>query len=78
MAKRTNEDLLQDILSHVGGVENILTATNCMTRLRIQPRDESKIDLEQLKDVEGVMGVVNAETLQIVVGPGNCYSIKLS
>ena len=75
MAKRTNEDLLQDILSHVGGVENIQTATNCMTRLRIQPRDESKIDLEQLKDVEGVMGVVNAETLQIVVGPGTAKKV---
>ena len=75
MAKRTNEELLRDILSHVGGVENIQTATNCMTRLRIQTKDDSKVDLEQLKDVEGVMGVVDADTLQIVVGPGTAKKV---
>ena len=75
MAKRTNEELLQDILRHVGGIENIQSATNCMTRLRIQPQDDSKVDLEQLKDVEGVMGVVDADTLQIVVGPGTAKKV---
>ena len=75
MAKRTNEELLQDILRHVGGIENIQSATNCMTRLRIQPKDNRKVDLEQLKDVEGVMGVVDADTLQIVVGPGTAKKV---
>lgn len=75
MAKRTNEDLLQDILNNVGGAENVQSATNCMTRLRIRVKDESKINHEALENVEGVMGIVEAETLQIVVGPGTAKKV---
>src|SRR5699024_4702457 len=72
MAKRTNEDLLSDILQNVGGIDNISSATNCMTRMRIRLKDENKKELE---NVEGVMGVVEAETLQIVVGPGTARKL---
>lgn len=75
MAKRTNEELLKDIVENVGGINNIRSATNCMTRMRIRLNDESKVDHESLEDVEGVMGVVDAETLQIVVGPGTAKKV---
>ncbi|SHE78984.1 PTS system, sucrose-specific IIC component [Atopostipes suicloacalis DSM 15692] len=75
MAKRTNEDLLNDILQNVGGINNIRSATNCMTRMRIQLNDDSKVNQEQLENIEGVMGVVDAETLQIVVGPGTARKL---
>lgn len=75
MAKRTNEDLLSDILQNVGGIDNIRSATNCMTRMRIRLKDDSKINQEELENVEGVMGVVDAETLQIVVGPGTARKL---
>ena len=44
MAKRTNEELLKDIVENVGGINNIRSATNCMTRMRIRLNDESKVD----------------------------------
>lgn len=75
MAKRTNNDLLRDILDNVGGVENIRSATNCMTRMRIRLKDENKVDHDKLENIEGVMGVVDAETLQIVVGPGTARKL---
>lgn len=75
MAKRTNDDLLNDILKNVGGINNIRSATNCMTRMRIQLNDDTKVDHEKLENVEGVMGVVDAETLQIVVGPGTARKL---
>lgn len=75
MAKRTNDDLLKDILANVGGVENVRSATNCMTRMRMRLKDEDKVDHDKLEDVEGVMGVVDAETLQIVVGPGTARKL---
>lgn len=75
MAKRTNDELLRDILAQVGGAENIQSATNCMTRMRIRVKDDGKVNQEALKDVEGVMGVVDAETLQIVVGPGTAKKV---
>jgi len=75
MAKRTNDDLLRDILNSVGGVDNIRSATNCMTRMRIRLNDDSKVNHEKLENIEGVMGVVDAETLQIVVGPGTARKL---
>jgi len=65
-----NQDLVKEIVQKLGGEENIHAASNCMTRLRIDLKDDSKIELKELKAVEGVMGVVEDETLQIVVGPG--------
>ncbi|RCW41368.1 MULTISPECIES: PTS transporter subunit EIIC [unclassified Halanaerobium] len=65
-----NENLVKEIVEKLGGEKNILAATNCMTRLRLDLKDQSKVDLKKLKAIEGVMGVVEDDTLQIVVGPG--------
>ena len=45
----TNEKLVELILEKVGGRDNVTAATNCMTRLRIDVKDDSKIDEESLK-----------------------------
>ncbi|RAK07868.1 PTS system IIB component (Glc family) /PTS system IIC component (Glc family) [Halanaerobium saccharolyticum] len=65
-----NQDLVKKIVQKLGGKENILAASNCMTRLRVDLKDDSIVNIKDLKAVEGVMGVVEDETLQIVVGPG--------
>ncbi|SEO56862.1 PTS system, sucrose-specific IIC component [Amphibacillus marinus] len=70
-----NEQLINEIVELVGGVANINAATNCMTRLRIRLKDDDKVNFESLKATEGVMGVVKAETLQIVVGPGKAKKL---
>lgn len=70
----TNEELVRASLEKLGGKGNVLTVTNCMTRLRVQVRDDAKVDDEGLKKIEGVMGVVHdrANYVEIVVGPGKC------
>ncbi|WP_067841467.1 PTS transporter subunit EIIC [Amphibacillus sediminis] len=70
-----NEQLINKIVELVGGKNNISAATNCMTRLRIRLKDDSKVQHDQLNATEGVMGVVKAETLQIVVGPGKAKKL---
>ncbi len=65
-----NKELVIKIVEYVGGKSNIENATNCMTRLRLKLRDNNLVDVEKLKELDGVMGVVEDETLQIVVGPG--------
>ena len=75
MSKRTNEDLLREIIDHVGGADNIQAATNCMTRMRMRIKDDSKVDHAKLEQIEGVMGVVDADTLQVVVGPGTAKKV---
>ncbi|MBM7539883.1 PTS transporter subunit EIIC [Amphibacillus cookii] len=74
MAKN-NEQLIREIVELVGGVSNIHSATNCMTRLRIRLKDDDKVKHEELKAKDEIMGVVNAETLQIVVGPGKAKKL---
>ena len=70
----TNEELVKVILEKVGGRENVLAATNCMTRLRLDVSDDAKIDEEALKGIEGVMGIVHDKVgyVEVVVGPGKC------
>ena len=66
------EQLVGLILENVGGKDNVLAATNCMTRLRVDVKDDSLINEEALKAVEGVMGIVHdkANYIEVVVGPG--------
>ena len=55
----TNQELSLKILELVGGRENVNSATNCMTRLRIHVKDDGAIQDEALKGVEGVLGLVH-------------------
>lgn len=73
--KMTNLELAKAILKHVGGKENILTVANCMTRVRIRTKDAQKVDLKALEQLDGVMGVVESDTMQIVVGPGRAKKV---
>jgi len=71
----SNNQLAAKILELVGGKTNVASATNCMTRLRLRLEDSSKVNMEELKKTEGVLGVVEAETLQVVVGPGKAKKV---
>lgn len=64
------QQMAATMLSHLGGEENIVRIAHCMTRVRVSLRDPDQADIAALKRVEGVMGVIEDETLQIVVGPG--------
>lgn len=69
MAMNFKETAAQ-ILTCVGGPENIKTHTHCMTRLRLVLADKSKVDEAALRAVPGVNGVVDqAGQYQIVIGP---------
>lgn len=63
------------IYQNVGGPENVSSFNNCMTRVRMNIKDPSLLDLEALKKVPGVLGVVNDEQLQIVIGPGKVNKV---
>lgn len=59
-----------EIFENIGGKENALKILNCMTRVRIDIDDYSKVNIDGLKAINGVMGVVKDDNLQIIVGPG--------
>ena len=43
----------QEILKAFGGKENVISATHCATRLRVEVKDASVIDEEGMKEIQG-------------------------
>ena len=66
----SNKVLAENILSLVGGKENISNMTHCVTRLRFALKDNAKADREGIKKLDGVISVLESGgQLQIVLGP---------
>ena len=62
-------ELAQAVVDALGGKNNIIAVTHCMTRLRFVLKDESKVDGATLKSINGVMGVVrNDNQCQVIIG----------
>lgn len=72
---KQDKELAENILKLVGGKDNIDANIICMTRLRLGIKDKSKIQLDDLKRLDGVLGVVNEDTLQVVLGPGKVTKV---
>ncbi|MGW5849280.1 PTS transporter subunit EIIC [Streptomyces sp. NPDC055254] len=70
MSTDKNRATAAAILPLVGGPDNITSIAHCMTRLRIGLRDRSLVRDEALRALPAVMGVVEDDTYQIVLGPG--------
>ncbi len=70
MTKNKYQTMGDAIYVDLGGPKNVEKLIHCMTRLRITIRDEEKVDVAALKKISGVLGVVQEETLQVVLGPG--------
>jgi len=61
--------LAQEILSEVGGAENISNMTHCATRLRLTLKDTSIVDDKSVEAIDGVINVVNkAGQYQLLIG----------
>lgn len=59
----------QSIIKYVGGKENIAKLIHCSTRLRFTLVDYDKVDLDKLKQVDGVLGaVISAGQCQVIIG----------
>lgn len=74
MAKIT-PPMVEQLLRLSGGKSNISVCGNCMTRLRLTLIDRNIVDIDALKAVPGVMGVINGDDqLQIILGPGKAQT----
>lgn len=58
------------ILPLVGGAANVVSVAHCMTRLRLGLRDRTRVREDALRALPAVLGVVDDDTYQIVLGPG--------
>ncbi len=66
---RKYEQLAADIVKNVGGKENVIQLAHCITRLRFKLKDESKANTDVLKNMDGVVTVVQSGgQYQVVIG----------
>ena len=70
-----NNNLSKLLIDDFGGGSNIKEVINCMTRVRVKVRDDSKVNYENIKTHEGVMGVVEGDQIQVVLGPGKSEKV---
>ena len=61
------DGLSRIIIQNVGGKENIVNLTHCVTRLRFTLKDESKANTEVLKSTDGIVTVVQSGGQYMVV-----------
>jgi PTS system sucrose-specific IIC component len=69
------KEMAKEILDKVGGKDNLEKVIHCMTRVRMSIVDYTKVDIEGLKNIKGVMGVVEDDMIQVVVGPGTVNKV---
>lgn len=63
------QKLCEDIIENIGGKANVVSVSHCVTRLRFKLRDESKAKTETLKNMEGVMKIIQTGgQYQVVIG----------
>ncbi len=68
--------LARAIIQGVGGEDNILRLENCMTRVRIEVHDASRMAPEALKALPKISGYVKqGEQHQLIAGPGRAAQI---
>ncbi|HIW90304.1 MAG TPA: PTS transporter subunit EIIB [Candidatus Corynebacterium avicola] len=61
--------LAEQVVTALGGPDNIRTVTHCATRLRFKVKDADKADIKAAESVDGVLTVVHAGGQhQVVIG----------
>ena len=65
-----NKDLAKNIITHLGGEENISEYSHCVTRLRFSLKDNDIVDGNKIENLPGVISVVKGKgQFQVVIGP---------
>nr|WP_269207162.1 glucose PTS transporter subunit EIIB [Streptococcus equi] len=66
-----SNDQVEKIVAGLGGKDNISSIINCYTRLRVDIKDETKLDMNILKNQVKSSGIVDkGKHIQIVIGLG--------
>ena len=65
-----------EILTAIGGRDNLASAAHCATRLRLVIADNSKVNKPVLENIDGVKGVFEASgQLQVIIGTGTVNKV---
>lgn len=63
------KDTVQKILDVIGGEKNVNRVTHCVTRLRLELKDENLVNDDDVKKIPGVIGIMKKNgQYQIILG----------
>ena len=63
------EQIAKEVLEYIGGRQNVTYVAHCMTRLRFNLKDESRVKLEEIKKIQGVLGCqFSSGQFQVIIG----------
>lgn len=66
----SKKDMAAQVLELLGGPDNIVVATHCITRLRFNLKDPERVDLDALQKLDGALGAqVKDGQWQVIIGP---------
>lgn len=71
----TNNELAKLLIEYFGGSENLREVINCMTRVRVKVNNPDLVAYEKIKSREGVLGLVEGEQIQVILGPGKSEKV---
>lgn len=65
----SNQEIAKNVLEAVGGKDNVTQVTHCMTRLRLNLKDQGIPNDDEVKAIKGVLGVARSGgQYQIIIG----------
>ena len=69
LANNNYTEVAAVILEGLGGKENVTSLENCITRLRLEIKDQSAVDEKKIKSA-GISGVIRPgkNSIQVIVG----------
>lgn len=64
-----NKQLAKNIVDYIGGADNITQNWHCITRLRFNVKDAKKVNIEEIRNLNGVMGAqFQGAQFQVIIG----------
>ncbi|HIZ48803.1 MAG TPA: glucose PTS transporter subunit EIIB, partial [Candidatus Gemmiger excrementavium] len=76
--KEADAEAARRIIEGLGGADNIVNATNCMTRLRVEVKDPTLVkDKEWFKPTGSAGLVTKGVTIQIIYGPRAGHMVSI-
>ncbi|WP_340372024.1 beta-glucoside-specific PTS transporter subunit IIABC [Peribacillus sp. FSL E2-0218] len=65
----THKETAKEIVLKIGGRENVDQVWHCVTRLRFNLQDKNKVKLDEIKQIDGVMGAqFSGDQFQVIIG----------
>lgn len=71
-----HREIAEQLVSLLGGKENVVSATHCATRLRLVIEDETQINKEAIEELDEVKGAFSSSgQFQIIFGTGTVNKV---